>query len=213
MAFYVGSRMVGRCLLNREMTFMQNLGDMPTAALETFGSTGTFGHGTITGAPGAQSHLATELFKKMTGVDMMGVPYKGQGPAMIGLIGGETQLTFSTLVQAIPYIKSEKLRGIAVTSTEHASAYPSLPTVAATVPGYESGAKYAMVAPPKTPAAIINRLNLEIVRVLHSAEVKDKLVKAGAESIGSSPKELAAAMQLEMTQLGKLIKDAGVRAD
>jgi len=164
------------------------------------------------GQSGASSHIAGELFKAMAGVNIVRVAYKGQGPAMLSLITGEAQLSFPNAASATPFMKSGKVRALAVTSAQPSALAPGLPTVAAAgLPGYESKAMLGMFAPARTPAPIIDRLNLEIGRVLNSADVKQRLLDSGAEAIASSPAELTAAIKSEMATTGKLIKDAGIR--
>ncbi|MBI3939178.1 MAG: tripartite tricarboxylate transporter substrate binding protein [Betaproteobacteria bacterium] len=162
---------------------------------------------------GSTPHLAAELFKAMAGVNIVRIPYKGAGPALNDLIGGQVQLMFPVAAAVTPHVKSGRLRALAVTSVEPSELVRGLPTVAATVPGYESVQMTAMFAPAKTPATIINRLNQEIVQVLNRADVKEKFFNAGAKVVGGSPEQLMATMKSEMARLGKVIKDAGIRAE
>lgn len=167
-----------------------------------------------TGQAGASSHLAGELFKAMAGVNIVRVAYKGQGPAMLALVTGETQASFPNAASAAPYMKSGKIRGLAVTTARPSALAPGLPTVAASgLPGYESKAILGIFAPAKTPAPIIDQLNQEIVRVLNNADVKRRLFDSGAEVVAGSPAELTAAMKSDMAGTGKLIRDAGIRAE
>ena len=169
-----------------------------------------FGSGSV----GSAGHLAGELFKSMAGVDIVRVTYKGTGLILNSLLAGELQLSFPTAGAVAPHIKSGRLRGLAVTSAQPSALFPELPTAAATgLPGYESGASYGIYAPAKTPETIINRLNQEIARVLNRAEVKEKLSMAGSEIVASAPERLAATMKSEMVRMGKVIKDAGIKAD
>ena len=164
------------------------------------------------GLAGSSNHLAAELFKSMAGINIVRVAYKGPAAAFYALIGGQLQLMFPDAGSASPHIKSGGVRALAVGSATPSALTPGLPTLAASgVPGYESGIISAMFAPAKTPATIINRLNQEIVRVLNRADVKERLFNSGVEIVGSSPEELAAKMRSEMTRMGKLIKDAGIR--
>ena len=166
-----------------------------------------------TGA-GSSSHLAGELFKVMAGVNIVRIAYKGSAPALIALIAGDLHLMFPAAGGVGPHVKSGKLRALAVSSAEPSALVPGLPTIAASgVPGYESGASYAMFAPAKTPVPIINRLNQEIVRVLNREDVKEKLFSLGTEVVGNSPQQLAVVMKSEMTRMGKLIRDAGIKAE
>ena len=160
---------------------------------------------------GSTPHLAAELFKSMAGVNIVRVGYKGAVQALNDVIAGQVQLTFATAAGVSPYIKAGRLRALAVTSAQPTVLAPGVPTVAATLPGYESISTQSILAPAKTPAAIINRLNQEMVRVLNSADIKEKLLAAGVEAYGTSPEELWATMKAEMARMGKVIKDAGIR--
>jgi len=165
------------------------------------------------GQSGASSHIAGELFKAMAGVNIVRVAYKGQGPAMLALITGEAQLSFPNAASATPFMKSGKVRALAVTTAQPSALAPGLPTVAAAgLPGYESKAMLGLFAPARTPAPIIDRLNLEIGHALNSADVKRRLFESGAEVIASSPAELTAQMKSEMATTGKLMKNIGIGA-
>jgi tripartite-type tricarboxylate transporter receptor subunit TctC len=164
------------------------------------------------GSTGAVSHLAAELFKSMAGVDIVTVPFKGAGPALLGVLSGQVQLMFATSGSAAPHLAAGKLRALAVTTTQPSALAPDLPTIAASgLPGYDATAMWGVLAPSRTPAMIIKRLNEEIVRGVRKADVKDRLFNAGLETVGSSPSEFAAAIKSEMTSMGKVIKDAGLR--
>ena len=166
------------------------------------------------GGTGTTPHLAAELFKSMAGVDIVRINYKGAGPALNELIGGQVQLTFATTASGMPHVKSGRLKALAVTSAEPSALVPGLPTVAASgLPGYESGANYVMFAPAHTPLTIINRLNQETLRVLQQAEVKQMFLNYGVEAEGSSPEDLAMTVKSEIARLGKIIKDTGLRGE
>jgi tripartite-type tricarboxylate transporter receptor subunit TctC len=163
---------------------------------------------------GSSQHLAVELFKAMAGVNIVHVPYKGGATLMIALIGGEVQLAFASTAMAAPHINSNRLRALAVTSAQPTALFPGLPTLAASgVPGYEFTATVALFAPAKTPEAIIDRLSRETVLFLNRAEVKKRFFNNGAETLGTSPAELAASVKSDLAKWGKVIKDAGIRAD
>lgn len=163
---------------------------------------------------GSSNHLAAELFKSMAGVDIVHVPYKGAGPALSGLMGGEIQLMFPSASSVTPHIRSARLRGLAVTSLEPSALAPGLPTLTASgLPGYESALLLGVFAPAGTPAPIVRRLNAEIVKTLRAPDIRDKLFKSGVETEGTSPAEFASRMKAEMNRLGKVIRDAGIRAD
>ena len=166
------------------------------------------------GSAGSANHLAAELFKSMTGADMLGIGYRGNGPAVNALISGQVQLMFATASSVTPLVKSGRLRAIAVASEKPSALVPELPTVAASgLPGYESISTTGFFAPAKTPAAIITRLNRDSVRYLHTAEARERYLAIGAETVGSTPDELAAKVKSEMARMGKVIRDAGIRAE
>jgi tripartite-type tricarboxylate transporter receptor subunit TctC len=163
---------------------------------------------------GAANHLAAELFKTMARVDIVHIPYKGTAPALNDVIGGQLQVMFPNAPSAAPHVRSGKLRGLAITSAERSPLFAELPTVAATgLPGYEAVSIYGVFAPAKTPVAIITRLNAEIGRVLNRAEVRERFAGIGVETVGGTPGEFAAIVQAETVKWGKVIRDAGIRAE
>lgn len=164
-----------------------------------------------TGGPGSSNHLSGELFKAMSGVNLVLINYKGTGASITGLLSGEVQMMFAGLGPAAPHIKSGKLRALAVTTARPSALTPGLPPVATYLPGYESVVLTGMFAPARTPVAIINRLNQEIVRVLARPDTRERLSNLGIEAVGSSPAEFAALIKSEMSTMGKLIKEAGLR--
>jgi tripartite-type tricarboxylate transporter receptor subunit TctC len=166
-----------------------------------------------TSGTGNSVHIAGELFKSMTGTDIVRVNYKGASQALTDLASGQTQLMFAVPGSVLPHVKSGRLRALAVTSAKPTPLAPGLPTVAEALPGYESVSYLAIFAPVGTPAPIITRLNQEIVRVLNRPEVKDKFLAAGIETVGSTPEALAALVKAETARMGKVIKAAGIRAD
>ena len=166
------------------------------------------------GATGAASHLAAELFKYMAQVNIVRVPYKGQGAAVLGLLSGEVQMSFASTGSVAGHIKSGKVRALAITTPRLSQLAPGLPTVAESgLPGYQSGTSAGMFAPVKTPARLITLLNGEIVKVLNKQEVKDLLFRDGTEVVGSSPQAFATAINAEMASMGKVIKAAGIRTE
>ena len=163
---------------------------------------------------GASNHLAGELFKHMAGINIVRVNYKGTSQSLSDLISGQVQLMFAIASSVSPHVKSARVRALAVTTVAPSAIFPGLPTVAASgLPGYESAAPYGLFAQAKTPDAIIRRLNQESVRFLHTADAKEKFLSAGAEVVASSPEQLAATIKSEIERLGKVIRDAGIRAD
>ncbi len=167
-----------------------------------------------TGQTGASTHLASEMFKSMAKVDMLRVPYKGNGPAMNALIGGQVQLMFPTAGSVAGPLKAGRVRALAITSAKPSPLFPDLPTVAsAGLPGYECDSIIGAFAPAKVSPAIINLMSKEMATAVNRPEIKQRFAAAGVETIGSSPQVLAAKVNSEMTRLGKLIKDIGIRDD
>ena len=166
------------------------------------------------GSRGTSPHLAVELFKTMTGVQIVSVPYKGNIPGLNALLAGEVHMVFATAATGGPFVRAGKLRNLAVTSAEPSTLFPGIPTMAGSgLPGYESVSITGMFAPAKTTDAIIRRLNQELVRFLALADVKEKFISTGSEIVASTPQEFNARIKAEMTRMGKVIKDAGIRAD
>jgi tripartite-type tricarboxylate transporter receptor subunit TctC len=161
---------------------------------------------------GGASHLAAELFKSMVGLNIVHIPYKGAGPAITDMIAGHVQMMFATAGGVMPHIKSGRLRALAVTTPEPTALVPGVPTVAASgLPGYEAVSINGILAPAKTPDAIIRRLNNAAVQFSRSPQAKERFFKAGTEVVGTSPEEFIATIKSEMARLGKLIKSAGIR--
>ena len=166
------------------------------------------------GGAGASTHLAAELFKSMAKVDILWVPYKGNGPAMNDLIAGQVQIMFGTAGTVTPHVSSGRVRAIAVTSAEPSVLAPGLPTIAASgLPGYESISIYGVFVPAGTPEAIVRQLNVAIVSVLHTPEVRERFLNVGMEVVGSTPEQFAVAMKADEARLRKVITEAGIRAD
>ena len=163
---------------------------------------------------GSAAHLAGELFNSLTGVKTTHVPYKGGGPSMIALVGGEVSLAFATMPSAIGYVRSGRLRGIAVTTERRSPSTPELPTIAETgVAGYEAGSWYGLSAPAGTSKEIIARLHAETIKVLGLPDVKERLFNAGFEIVTSTPEQFAAFTRNEIQKWGKIVKAAGLKVD
>jgi tripartite-type tricarboxylate transporter receptor subunit TctC len=163
---------------------------------------------------GSSTHLATEMFKLMTKTDLVHVPYKGLGPATTDLLSGQVQLMFSSAVAMMPHAQAGRLRAIAMTGAKRSSAIPNIPTVAeAGVPDYESGSWYGILAPTGTPREIIDLLNREIVAVVRSSDITDRLVAEAVIPIGSTPAEFAAHIQKEYARIGNVIRSSGAKFD
>lgn len=163
---------------------------------------------------GGAGHLALELFNVMAGTKITHVPYKGGGPAMTDLLGGQINLIFATAASAIPHVHSGKIRGLAVTTLKRSQLVPELPTVAeAGLPGFEANNWYGIVVPAKTPRPIIDRLNKEFVAVLNMPDVKDVLFKQGLDASPSTPEAFGAYIKSETAKWAKVIKASGAKAE
>ena len=163
---------------------------------------------------GTPAHLSAELFNNMAGIKMTHVAYKGAAPSIVALISGETQLTFTTVLVAMPHVKSGRLRALGVCSLKRSPVLPDLPTIdEAGVKGYESNAWYGLLGPAKTPPAIVEQLNRETLKVLQMPDVRDNLKNQGAEPVGDSPREFAAVIVQEIDKWRKVVEAAGIKAD
>jgi tripartite-type tricarboxylate transporter receptor subunit TctC len=166
------------------------------------------------GGIGTASHLATELLKMMAGVDIVHVPYKGLGPALTDLMGGQIQLIISTMASAMPQVKAGKLRPIAVTTAKRSSFFPEVPTMdEAGVRGYEFDTWYGLLMSARTPRAIIDRVNREMAKVAGSPTVKEQFTPQGLETAHTSPEEFASYLKSEVSKWGKVIRASGARPD
>ena len=158
--------------------------------------------------------MSGELLKYMAGIDIVRVPYKSSGPGLIDLMAGRVHFMFPSPSAALAsHIKSGRLRAVAVTSAKPSALFAELPTVAATVPGYELVGVYGVFAPAKTPDAIVNKLNQEMVRYLRSADAKEKFFSAGSDAVGSSLAETAAMIKADLGRMTKVIAAAGIKVE
>jgi len=163
---------------------------------------------------GSTPHLAGELFNVMAHVQMVHVPYRGSGPAMIGLLAGDAPVMFLPAINAGPHIASGRLRAIAVTSRERLAAYPDLPTVAESgLPGYESSQWYGLLAPAGTPNEILDILNGSVANIMHGLDMKATMARDGLVPIGSSRADFAAHIRSEIEKWAKVIAASGARVD
>jgi tripartite-type tricarboxylate transporter receptor subunit TctC len=163
---------------------------------------------------GSSSHLAAELFNNMAGVKMTHVPYKGGGPAVVALISGQVSVGFATTPSVMPHVKSNKLRGLAVTSARRLPLAPDLQTISeAGVSGYEAVTWYGLLVPAGTPKEVITRLHAEAVKTLGLPDIRKRLDASGFEAIGNTPEEYAAYTRNEIDKWAKVIKASGARAD
>jgi tripartite-type tricarboxylate transporter receptor subunit TctC len=167
-----------------------------------------------TSGAGGINHLAGELLQSMSGIRWLHIPFKGAGPAMIAVMGGEVEFVFASTIGLVGPVKIGKLRGVAVTGNQRFAELPNVATVAESgVPGYSVTGWYGFYAPANTPAEIVRRLHEESRRALHSPDIKDKLIKAGNEPVGTPPAEFLAFVRAEYEKWAKVIKQANLRID
>jgi tripartite-type tricarboxylate transporter receptor subunit TctC len=163
---------------------------------------------------GTTIHLSAELFQFMTGIKWVHIPYKGGAPAVMDMLAGQTSLMFGSMPTVIQFARNGKLRAIAVTGAKRAPATPDIPTVAESgVPGYEVTAWYGVSAPAKTPPAVVERLNSEMLRALKLPDVREQLKSQGADPVGSTPAQYSAFMQNEISKWAKVIAAAGIKGE
>lgn len=161
---------------------------------------------------GTGGHLSGELYKMLAGVDLLHVPYKGVQPALIDVVSGQVSMTFASIISAMPQVKNNRLRPLAVTGGQRSPAAKELPTmIEAGVKGYESATWYGLLAPAGTPADIVSKLNTEVVAILKSPEMNDRLSKEGADPVGNTPAEFARHIQVEIEKWRKVIRAAGIQ--
>ena len=165
------------------------------------------------GGIGTSIHLSGELFKMMAGIDMQHVPYRGNGPALTDLLGGQIQIMFDTMPQAIGYVRAGKLRALAVTTAARSEVLPDIPTVGETVPGYEASSLYGVAAPRNTPADIVDKLNREINAALADPAMKTRLADLGGIVLAGSPADFARLIAAETEKWGKVVKLSGAKSD
>ena len=163
---------------------------------------------------GSPQHLAMEMFKRMAGVDVLHVPYKGSGPAMIDLVGGQVQAMIETAPAAQGQVKAGKLRALATTTSQAVASLPGVPTAAAAgLPGFEVSSMFGIVAPAGTPEPVIAKLNATLKTILADPEVRETLLQQGAVATTTTPAEAARAIQAEYTKWDKVIKDGNIKVE
>jgi tripartite-type tricarboxylate transporter receptor subunit TctC len=168
---------------------------------------------TFGAAAGGTPHLAGELFKLMAGIDMLLVPYKGEGPAVADAMGGQISMVFSNLPVSLPQAQGGRLRALAVTSPQRVVTAPDIPTVAESgLPGYEANTWFGLFAPVATPQDIIAKLNTDSRAALNVAEVKERMAQQGLFVVANTPEQFAAFLKVEIPRWQKIVKDAGVKA-
>ena len=162
---------------------------------------------------GSTSHLAGELFKQMTKVNLTHVPYKSGGQLVVGVVSGESQLSFSPVSTALTHVKTGKLRMLGVTSAKRLPSLPNVPAVAETVPGYEFGGWQAVFVPAGTSPELVRRLNAAILKAINTPEFKEYLAKEGSELVGSTPEQLAKFLEADVDKNAKVIRSAGIKPE
>lgn len=162
---------------------------------------------------GSSSHLAVELFKSMAGIRMEHIPYKGTGPLITDMFGGQIGVTIASAVPLAPHVRAGKLRGLAVTGPKRSAAFPELPAIAETVKGYEVVNWFGIFAPAGTPAAVVKRINAELSAALKSAELVKNLNARGADAVGGSADDFARVVKADYAKWAKVVKESGARVD
>jgi tripartite-type tricarboxylate transporter receptor subunit TctC len=165
------------------------------------------------GGLGTTSHLAGELFKSLTKVDIVHVPYKGNVPAITDLLGGQTSMSFATMPTVLPHVRAGKLRALAVLGTTRSPALPDVPTIAESVPGFDVSNWIGLFGPAGMPPSIVARWNAEVQKIMRSPEIQKRLETEGAKFIPMSPEQFAAFQKSEITKWAKTIKDANIKID
>jgi len=166
------------------------------------------------GGAATPPHMAGEIFASMTGVKLLHVPYKGGGPAIAAMIGGETNMMFDTAASILPHVRAGKLRALAIARPARLPEYPGLPTFAeAGVPGYEVNAWYSMHAIAGTPKPVIAKWNAELRRILKLPDIQERLKQLGSEPVGNSPEEFAKFVRAEHAKYARAIREAGVKVE
>jgi tripartite-type tricarboxylate transporter receptor subunit TctC len=162
---------------------------------------------------GSGGHLAGELYKQMTGVKAEHVPYKGTGPALTALLGGEYQFNFAGLQAAVVQARAGRLRALAVTSPKRLAALPDIPAVAEALPGFELVGWYGVLGPAKMPEAIVAKLNAELVKILNRPDIHERITADGSEPVGSSPEAFRQFMLADTAKWAKLVKESGAKLE
>lgn len=163
--------------------------------------------------PGTGGHMSVELLKSLTGIDLVHIPYKGAGPALVDVVAGQVQIICTSPLPAMPHVKAGRLRALGMTSLQRSPAHPDVPPVAETVPGYQSTLWYALLAPAGTSQAIIKKVHGETVKALAAPQTRQQLLALGATPVGNSPQELQNFIRDEIAMWTKLVKQANIKLD
>jgi tripartite-type tricarboxylate transporter receptor subunit TctC len=163
--------------------------------------------------PGTTGHLSLELFKKMAGVQIQHVPYKGSGPALNDLLGGQVQMTIDNLPSAMPHIQSGKLTALGVTTEQKVAALPNVPTVASVVPGYEASSWFVVMAPAGAPEPVVRKLSAEIDKILKKPAVLERMKTLGADPVGGTPEQLGKHIAAETNKWRDVARASGAKLD
>jgi tripartite-type tricarboxylate transporter receptor subunit TctC len=164
---------------------------------------------------GTSIHMAGELFKSMTKTFMVHLPYRGSPPAVTDLIAGNVDIMFDNLPSSINFIKSGKLKALAVTSAKRSTAFPDLPTIAeaANLPGYEATSWFGVLAPANLPPELLNTISREVIKAIQSPSVREKYTAMGAEAVGNTPAQFGVYINKEIAKWTKVVKDSGAKVD
>ena len=163
--------------------------------------------------PGGAPHLGVELFKSMTGVNLVHIPYKGSGPSFVDLLAGQVTLTCDSLLQSLPYIKAGRLRALGVLGSKRTALLPDVPTVGETVRGYDLTNWFGLAAPAATPRELVNRIYGDLSKVMQQTDFRERISKMGADVVGSTPDQFGAFMKSESAKWGKVIREANIKAE
>ncbi len=168
----------------------------------------------VSSGNGSTAHLNAELFKSLTGVKLVHLPYKGTGPALVGFLAGEAGMGFYSVSATLPHVKAGRLRALATTGAKRSPSLPDLPTaVEAGVPGFETGSWAGVLTPAGTPKPITDKLHRELTRILQLADVKERLAAIDFEPVGNTPEEFAAVIRKELVRWAKVVKESGAKVD
>ena len=168
----------------------------------------------IASLPGSSQHLAGELFKSSAGINIVFIPYKGNGPALNDLLAGQVDVMFNTMTLALPFIRANKIRALAVTGETRSQLMPELPTVGeSALPGYSSTGWYGILGPAKTPRDIVTRLNQTLVKTLADPALRERLQSAGNETVGNTPEQFDAFIRAEIPKWAKVVKESGAKPE